>query len=204
MPPIRVLLTDLLSVGVAILSIFILPNYPHNTRWLSSEERAVAIYRLIEDRGEEVSSEDNQVSIMDGFKQAARDYKTWIISANHIFITTGAGLVVFFPTVVATLGFSTRKLVRSKITQAKKIDMFSGITYVLTAPPYLLAVVTTIYMCHRADLSGQRSYYMVGTLAIVLIGLVILASSLNTGARYFSLFLITCFMWVSYNCNLAW
>ena len=195
----------LLLVGAALLSVFILPNYPQNTRWLSSEERAVAIYRLIEDRGGEVSSEDNQVSIMDGLKQAARDYKTWVISANHIFITTGAGLVVFFPTVVATLGFSTRKLPDLQLLEQKKrIDMSSGITYVLTAPPYLLAVVTTIYVCHRADLSGQRSYYMVGTLAVVLIGLVILASSLNTGARYVSLFLITCFMWVSYNCNLAW
>ncbi|GAM34208.1 hypothetical protein TCE0_015r01636 [Talaromyces pinophilus] len=175
-----------MTVGVAILSIFILPNYPHNTRWLNPEERAVAIYRLVEDRGEMTDFEDANIGIWEGFMQAARDYKTWIIAANHIFITTGAGLVVFFPTVVGTLGFSTR------------------ITYVLSAPPFLLAVVTTIYTCHRADISGQRSYYMVGTLGVVLVGLIILASSLNTGARYFSLFLITSVMWVSYNCNLAW
>ncbi|KUL88948.1 hypothetical protein ZTR_03405 [Talaromyces verruculosus] len=175
-----------MTVGVALLSIFILPNYPHNTRWLNPEERAVAIYRLFGDRGEMTDFEDANVGIWEGFMQAARDYKTWIIAANHIFITTGAGLVVFFPTVVGTLGFSTR------------------ITYVLSAPPFLLAVVTTIYTCHRADISGQRSYYMVGTLGVVLVGLIILASSLNTGARYFSLFLITSVMWVSYNCNLAW
>lgn len=96
-------------VGVAIVSIFILPNYPHNTRWLSPEERAVAIYRLVEDRGEMTDFEDANIGIWEGFMQAARDYKTWIIAANHIFITTGAGLVVFFPTVVGTLGFSTRK-----------------------------------------------------------------------------------------------
>ncbi|KAH8691947.1 major facilitator superfamily domain-containing protein [Talaromyces proteolyticus] len=123
---------------------------------------------------------------MTGFMQAARDYRTWIISTNHIFITTGAGLVVFFPTVASTLGFSTR------------------ITYVLSAPPYLLAVVTAIYSCHRADISEQRSCYMVGTLGVALVGLIILSSSSNTAARYFSLFLITSVMWVSYNCNLAW
>lgn len=86
-----------------------MPDYPHNTRWLNPEERAVAIYRLVEDRGEMTNFEDANIGVWEGFMQAARDYKTWIIAANHIFITTGAGLVVFFPTVVRTLGFSTRK-----------------------------------------------------------------------------------------------
>lgn len=45
---------------------------------------------------------------------------------------------------------------------------------------------------------------MVSTMIVTLVGLVILASTLNTGARYFSLFLVTCFVYISYNCNLAW
>lgn len=45
---------------------------------------------------------------------------------------------------------------------------------------------------------------MVSTLCVTLVGLIILASSLNTGARYFSLFLVTCFVYIAFDCNLAW
>ena len=98
-----------MTVGVAIISVFLLPNYPHNTRWLKGEERAVAIWRLVEDVGEADDAETNQVSMWQGFTMACKDYKTWILVCNHFLLTIGAGIVVFYPTVVGTLGFSNSK-----------------------------------------------------------------------------------------------
>ena len=98
-----------MTFGVAILSFFLLPNYPHNTHWLKGEERAVAIWRLAEDVGEADDSEFGQITMWQGFVMACKDYKTWVLVWNHIFLTVGAGIVVFYPTVVGTLNFSTGK-----------------------------------------------------------------------------------------------
>ncbi|OAA60330.1 MFS transporter [Niveomyces insectorum RCEF 264] len=175
-----------MTIGFAILSAFILPNYPHNTRWIQGDMRTVAMWRLVEDVGEADDAETDTVSMWQGFLQATKDYKTWILVWNHIFLTVGAGIVVFYPTVVGTLGFSTK------------------VTYALIVPPYLLGFCTSVYGCYHADKTKDRVWHMVGTLCVTLVGLIILASTLNTGARYFSLFLVTCFVYVAFDCNLAW
>jgi hypothetical protein len=36
----------------AIISMFLLPDFPHNTRWLSAEERELAQRRLAQDASE--------------------------------------------------------------------------------------------------------------------------------------------------------
>jgi hypothetical protein len=41
---------------VAIAALFLLPDFPHNTRWLSVEERELAQRRLAEDASEVVLS----------------------------------------------------------------------------------------------------------------------------------------------------
>lgn len=76
-----------MTVGVALISFFLLPNYPHNTRWIKGEERTIAIWRLIEDVGEADDAEANTVSMWQGFLLAVKDYKTWILVWNHIFVS---------------------------------------------------------------------------------------------------------------------
>lgn len=83
-------------------------------------------------------------------------------------------------------------------------NMEIEITYALIAPPYLVGFATSVYGCHHADMKKERTWHMVGPLIVTLIGLIILASTLNTGARYFSLFLVTCFVYIAFDCNLAW
>ena len=63
---------------LAILAVFVLPNFPRTTSWLTEEERQLAIWRLDEDIGEDdwISSEDQ--TIWHGFKLAAADPKMWI------------------------------------------------------------------------------------------------------------------------------
>lgn len=42
-----------LTMFFAMASVFVLPNYPRTTRWLTPRERAFAEYRLLEDIGEQ-------------------------------------------------------------------------------------------------------------------------------------------------------
>jgi hypothetical protein len=65
-----------LTVAVAIIAVFILPDFPATTRWLSPEERRLAEMRMEEDAG--VGDEENkQGSLTRGLTMALTDWKVW-------------------------------------------------------------------------------------------------------------------------------
>lgn len=68
-----------ITIVVAFISIFILPNFPRTTPWLTEEEKDLAAWRLEEDIGEDdwVNSEDQ--SFLHGAKLAFTDLKTWVL-----------------------------------------------------------------------------------------------------------------------------
>lgn len=82
---------------------FILPNYPHTTKWLNDEEKAFAAWRLIQDISE--ADEYKDKSVWDGVKLAVREYRLWIfVLMQHISLLTQS-FQYFFPTIVGTLGY---------------------------------------------------------------------------------------------------
>lgn len=113
------------TVGVAGVAVFIIPNFPRTTTWLSDEERELAVWRLREDAGMDDWTGSEEQSFWHGFKLAASDIKTWIMMALITGHTSAGTVTTFFPSVVETLGYDTVN------------------TYLLTAPPYCLAVITT-------------------------------------------------------------
>ena len=58
---------------------FILPNFPRTTAWLSEEEKELAIWRLEEDIGEDDWVDSEEQSFLAGAKLAFSDTKTWIL-----------------------------------------------------------------------------------------------------------------------------
>jgi hypothetical protein len=68
-----------ITIVVAFIAIFILPNFPRTTPWLTEEEKDLAAWRLEEDIGEDdwVNSEDQ--SFLYGAKLAFTDSKTWVL-----------------------------------------------------------------------------------------------------------------------------
>lgn len=82
---------------------WILPDYPHTTKWLSEEERAYAAWRLIEDIQE--ADTYGEQSILDGVKMAVRDYRLYIfVLMQHVSLISQT-FQYFFPTIVGTLGY---------------------------------------------------------------------------------------------------
>jgi len=82
------------TVAVAIIAMFVLPDFPATTKWLTPAERRLAELRMEEDAGvvDEVSDrnclvmsslltlrpqEDNRGSVWRGFWMAIGDWKTW-------------------------------------------------------------------------------------------------------------------------------
>lgn len=93
--------------------------------------------------------------------------------------TTASAVTQFFPTVMATFGYSRVH------------------TLLLTTPPYILATLVSLGLSRLSDKNPllrnagpERSIHFCATLLIGMLGFVLAAVSQNTGVRYFSMFLM--------------
>ena len=68
-----------ITVVVAIAALFVLPDFPTNTKWLSPKEAAVAEWRLIKDAAGQTDEDDAAWS--SGFKDAFKDWRTYFFAA---------------------------------------------------------------------------------------------------------------------------
>lgn len=68
-----------ITIAVAVIAVFVLPNFPRTTAWLTEEEKALAAWRLEEDIGEDDWVDSEQQSFLHGAKLAFTDIKTYIL-----------------------------------------------------------------------------------------------------------------------------
>ncbi|KAJ3549791.1 hypothetical protein NM688_g5141 [Phlebia brevispora] len=160
-----------ITVCVGLLALWTLPDYPHNTRWLSPAQKRLARVRLAEDAGEadeDVSGE----SVLQGLKQALKDPKVYIFSIMTFGELLGSSFVNFFPTLTATLGFNTT------------------ISLLLAAPPWILATILACINAWHADRTGERFFHVAGPLWGSILGYIICLSTSSVGGRYVGMFLL--------------
>ncbi|KZS94139.1 MFS general substrate transporter [Sistotremastrum niveocremeum HHB9708] len=156
---------------IGFCSMYILPDYPQNTRWMSPEERLLAQVRLSEDAAEadEDCAED---SAWTGFKQAISDPKVPIFAVMTCSQLLGLSFVNFFPTLTSTLGFNTT------------------VSLLLAAPPWIFATMVCLANAWHCDRSGERFFHIAGPWWGVILGFIISLATRVTGARYVSMFLM--------------
>ncbi|KAG2142217.1 major facilitator superfamily domain-containing protein [Suillus bovinus] len=159
--------------GGAITMFFgFLTMCPHNTRWLNAAERRLAQVRLAEDAGEADKDSDN-LTIYDGLWLAIKDPKTIIFMFMTCAQLLGLSFTNFFPTLTGTLGFNTT------------------ITLLMAAPPWIFTSACCVISAWHADRAGERFFHIAGWWWVVILGYIISLSTMATGGRYFSLFLMT-------------
>jgi len=179
------LLEGIATVVVAAAAFFILPNFSTTTKWLSEQERQLAVYRLQADVGE-AETEDEQFGFFHGFILCLKDYKTYLLLGTLFGITSSASVTNFFPTVVATLGYN-------------KIN-----TLLLTAPPYILAFITASFNAWHADKTGERFFHIVLPLCVSLVAFILAAATKATAPRYVAMMLMPASFYMSFVVTLAW
>jgi MFS family permease len=86
-----------MTVVVALASYFVLPNFPRTTSWLTEEERALAIWRLEEDVGEDDWVDSQTQTFKDGAKLAFADIKTYVLMFLLFGIVASGSVTNFFP-----------------------------------------------------------------------------------------------------------
>lgn len=143
-----------LTIVFALLSIWLLPDYPRTTKWLSEEERAYAEWRLAKDIAGEVDEADT-VSLKKATLMAFADHRVWFFVVMQHCNLLSQTFTYFFPTIVASLGYS------------------NTITLLLTAPPWLAAFLASLLVTWNAGRVGERAWHVVVPMLLAMIGNII-------------------------------
>ncbi|KAI0767036.1 MFS general substrate transporter [Fomes fomentarius] len=159
------------TIVIGILAIFLLPDYPHNTRWLSPEQRRLAQVRISEDTGE-VDEDGASESAFSGLVMALVDPKVLLFSVMSFSQILGFSYANFFPTIAATLGFSTTT------------------TLLLTVPPWIVATVCCCLNAWHADRKGERFFHICVPCWVMVVGFIIGATTMSVAGRYIAMFLM--------------
>ncbi|KAI1467839.1 MFS general substrate transporter [Daldinia caldariorum] len=175
-----------ITVGVSFAAFWILPNFPRTTSWLSEEEKALAIWRLEEDIGEDDWIDSEHQSLWTGARLAFADLKTWVLLFLLFGIVASGSVTNFFPAVVKTLGYS------------------NVITLLLTCPPYVLTVITTFINAWHADRTGERYFHIMIPLFVALAAFILAAATTSLAPRYVAMMLMVPGVYCAFVVALAW
>lgn len=161
-----------ITVFVAICAVFILPDFPHNSKMLTEEERTLAVQRMTDDSGgvSDVEGANGEKPI-DGLKDALCDPIIWLFTLCLLACVIAMAFNQFFPTIVGTLGYG-------KIT-----------TLIITFGPWGWAFLAVLFNSLHANKSGERTFHLCIPLCIGVVGFIISSATTNLGARFFALFL---------------
>ncbi|PNY24303.1 transporter [Tolypocladium capitatum] len=171
------------TVALSCIAIFVLPDFPSTTRWLSDQERAIAVHRLRVHSG---SLDEERGSVLQGLKLALADYKVWVLTLIVILKTSAGAVTSFIPTLVATFNFG---------------DVQS---LLMTAPPYVLAAIIAMGVSISSDKLSERYFHLVTPLAVGMVGYIVAAATQTLAGRYFSLFLMLGGVYGSFDVTYAW
>ncbi|KAK4542676.1 hypothetical protein LTR36_006248 [Oleoguttula mirabilis] len=180
------IIEGVITIGIAACAFFILPNFPRTTMWLSEEERQLAVWRLQEDIGVDDWTSSEEQSFFHGFALALKDIKVWILLVMLLGIVSSGSVTNFFPSVVKTLGYGN-------------ID-----TLLLTAPPYVLAVITAFLNAWHADKTGERFLHVSIPLLFAVFAFILAAATTTTAPRYVAMMLMVPGIYTSFVIVLAW
>lgn len=177
------------TVFLGILALFVLPDYPSTTRWLSADEKIVAQARLSKDAGTADTLDDMETPLLRGVWWAARDYRTWLFATLQMATTACISYSHFFPTLIKELGFKDNTTV-----------------LLLTSPPYLFAFCWAVSFAAHADRVQKRSpHAAVSYIITILATICLIALPLHyQWARYALVFPVTAGTFGVYSTTYTW
>ncbi|BGP37434.1 hypothetical protein JCM10450v2_001343 [Rhodotorula kratochvilovae] len=173
-----------ITMAVALIAYFILPDFPHNTWWgFSKAEKQLAVQRMTEDVG--MKDDTSKVSNWQALKLALGDYKLWVMALALTSMTIGLSFNQFFPQLTKTLGYGNTE------------------SLLLCAPPFAFAAIMAFCVSAHSDKTQERYLHIVVPLCFGIVGFIIAMTTHSFGPRYFSLFLMAQ-SYSGFVCFLAW
>lgn len=174
------------TVGVAIISHFILLDFPSTSPKLTLEERQLATIRILAAGVESGSKAEFRLTHWQAFKAAVCDYRTFLFMLLFV-LDVGAGTISYFiPTITKALGYKT-------IT-----------AQYMTIPVYIVATVILNITAYSADRFGDRRFHISAVLGMGFIAALVCAIVQTPMVRYVMLCFVAAGIWSALPLVLAW
>ncbi|CAG9989301.1 unnamed protein product [Clonostachys byssicola] len=176
-----------ITVTLGLALYFVLPDFPETWKSLSQEEYEVATRRLAAEATEADVDKAGFGAQIKGLKLALTDVKTYLFAVAQMLVLACGGLLNYFPSITATLGYS------------------HFTTLLLCAPPHIFAIVWILIHAWLSDKLKTRFWFFIYPAPLIIVSFVLLLTTNSVGPRYFSLFLVqgqnlmgsTTFAWIS-------
>ncbi|GAA5863794.1 hypothetical protein JCM8547_006067 [Rhodosporidiobolus lusitaniae] len=165
------ILEGLATFIFGVITLFILPPYPHQVKWLTPAEREWLVYCKAIDSG--IAGEAEHVEKKYVW-QALTDWQCWL-SLGHYFgvVVPLYAISLFAPTLINAFGTYSRPQVQ-----------------LLTVPIYAAAFIFVMGVSLLADKKKSRFPFMMLELTLCAVGHIINLTPAPNGVKYFGLFLI--------------
>ncbi|KAI7971725.1 hypothetical protein EIK77_002726 [Talaromyces pinophilus] len=173
------------TVGIALIAIWIMPNYPSTTRWLNVEEKHYAEWRLAQDAAGEV---DDRYAItpMQAVRMAFKDWKLYLFMIMHHLNLLSQSFTYFFPSIVKSLGYNNTT------------------TLLLTVPVWFATFIVVLLVSYHSSRTKERSVHIACCMLVGAIGNIIMITTKNLGARMFAMYLLPIGVLPPFQIILAW
>jgi len=179
------LVEGLMTMVFAVSAVFIMPDFPGNTRWLSEEERRYAVGRLIADHTA-VQETDTDMPLWKAAKVAVLDWRMWLFTFGQTCNSCAGTISYFIPTLVSSLGYE------------------GNMAQFMTVPIYSVAVVVNLIVCFSSDIYRERPKHEMFLTALGFVSLAIVAGVTEPKVRYAFLCLGVSGVWASGPLTLVW
>ncbi|PLW23235.1 hypothetical protein PCASD_09229 [Puccinia coronata f. sp. avenae] len=138
------IIEGLITVSASLVTIFFLPDWPANTKWLSENERKLAVLRLEFDQAKQGASSANSIKLShwQALAAAAKDWRTYLFCFMYMMITSSLHISYFIPSIVVSLGHHGRE------------------AQFMTVPPYVISCVSALSVSFSADHFGERMLHV--------------------------------------------
>lgn len=166
------ILEGALTVAVSLAFFFLLPNFPEESKWLSSEEKTYVAARLAADQGQ--SARDRAITLKD-VGSFFRDYK--VIVAGFMYfglIVPAYGYAYFSPGIIQSYGYDPIQ------------------TQLHSVPPWAAAFAFAMVIATLSDWTRHRLGFAIFSICVAITGFgILIAVHDNTRLQYAALFLVT-------------
>ena len=163
----------IITIGLSLVSFFTLTDRPETARWLTQDEKDLAIARVKSERvgTTQVLDQMDTPKIIKGIFSPVTLATSFIFLLNNI---TVQGLAFFAPTIVAT------------IYPGKSIIFLQ----LHTVPPYVVGAFFTVLLPFLSWRYDRRMIFFIASIPFVMIGYIMFLASHNPHVRYGASFLI--------------
>ncbi|RSL76757.1 hypothetical protein CEP51_009666 [Fusarium floridanum] len=163
----------IITIGLALISFFTLTDRPATARWLTQEEKDLAIARV---KSERVGS----TAVLDKIDKTKLHRGLWspvTLSTSIIFLFTNItvqGLSFFAPTIIKTI-YTDKTTIQQQL---------------YTVPPYAVGAFFTVFFPYLSWRMDKRQIFFIITAPICMIGYAMFLGSKDQMVRYGATFLI--------------